>query len=565
MAHFHLQLFASRFNDVAEGYLQRAKWICEGIVPELSRLMQAIDSTCSKQQFTSQRSLVFDDVESQRDILRFYDPIQCCGKTLLNSDSLMMHILQYHDAGQDEINNATQRLAIMFNLFVQLGSGILERYDNNYDMIEQFTVQHLRKAAEYLSCIQQKPIRCDGFAADTFVEDVTFAKWKYVFDYTCGTCADTGIDNCRYVGAIAWFKIHLNTMGYNPIRHLGTKMHAANLRECLPDRVVGATPRPRLVTREVQNHGQLSRAAKYLLEVRESELDKLCVNGSAVQRNTLYEAVKAYLKAQLEPVLKKFTIEPFGSRVTGVGNYESDLDLVIQSEIGMKPKTAYYKVLTWAKENRNEVEIEKGIPAGPLVLRLKVGSLNLTLDLTFDSPYVVGNSAIIAYFFRLQPLARKLFFLLKEWKQLSDIGSKFHHNVLSSLIVFYCQTEQFLPPVAPLINGPEKINGLYNTNFVQRIAHYAEPYDLLTLLKHFFAYWAQFDWTRNGVSVKEAQILDKAAFHNNGRRTTVPPMVVTDYFDVTRNVAGNIQPGDCQKFVQACREAVDVLKSKRTI
>lgn len=562
MPRFHLQLFASRFNEVAENYLQRVGWIYEGTVPEIRLLEQAIDSVCSKEQLTSQRSLVFDDVEFGRDILRFFDPVQCCGKTLLDSDTLIMHIMMNHDGGRDGRDSETKRRAILFNLYVQIATGILQRYDNNYDQIEHFTVQRLRKASEYLSCILRKPIRADASAADTFTENVTFAKWKYVFDYTCGTCADTGIHNCRYLGAIAWFQIHLNTMGVNPIRHLGTKMHAANLRDCVPDRVVPpklpAPSRPEVIIRSQE----LSRAARYILEVRESELDKLCAIGTAIKRNTPYDAVDVYLKTKLEPLLQKITIKPFGSRVIGVADQDSDLDLVIIVNSGMKPKTAYYKVLSWANENKKEVEVRRKIPEGPRVLSLYVHSLKMTLDLTFDSPYVAANSAIIDYYFRLQPMARKFFFLLKEWKKRTDISQNFHHNVLTSMMMFYLQQRQCLLPVRYLINGPEKADNLYNTDFTERATYYLLPNSFHDLVQGFFSYWATFDYARSGASSKDGKVRPKTTFPN-GSRQMLPPIMLTDYFDTTRNVAGNVHSNDLQKFVQACQEAVSVLNKKR--
>ncbi|XP_062561809.1 uncharacterized protein LOC134225618 [Armigeres subalbatus] len=561
MTHFHLQLFANRIKEVSRIYLQQVKWINAGVLPEIGKLLQVIDSTCSKQRIMSQRTYVFDNVESGRDIFQFYRSVQCCGKTLWNSDTLIMHI-QQHDGLRDELdNNDTKRLAILFNLYVQVGMKILEIYNNNYENIEQFTANLLLKAAEYLDSIQSKSVRSDHFAADTFTEDVTFAKWKYVFDYTCATCTDSGIHNCRYEGAIAWFLIHLNTMSINAIRHLGSKMHASRIGFCLPDRDI--PPSQTLVPRQKEPAiYQLSKAAKYLQEVRETELEILCTLGMEVLNNTPYEAVTTYLKANLGPLIPKMTIEHFGSRVIGIGNHESDLDLFIKSEINMKPKNAYNKVLAWAKANQNSVDVEKQIPEGPKVLRLFVHTLKLRLDVTFDSPYVVGNGKIINYFFRLQPMGRKLFYLLKQWKMYVGISDKFHNNVLTSLIIFYMQSEQYLPPIAPLVIGPKKINNLYNTNFEERITLYSLPINFLTLVQEFFNYWALFDWTRNGASLSEARVRPK---HVINARKTNPPMLITDCFDVTRNVAGNVNSEDYQKFVQACKEASDVLKTKLTI
>lgn len=562
MSHFHLQLFASRLNEISRDYLQQVNWIYEGVLPQIDDLVVAIEAISSMLPVFSPSSHPFTDVRSQRDILRFFNPIQCCEKSLLNSDTLIVHLMQQHGSAggrREELDSGTKRLAILFTLFVQLATGVLLRYDNNYEQIEQHTIQLLHKTVEYLDCIQRKPIRVDEFAAATFTKNVTFAKWKYVFDYSCRLCMDRGIDNCRYEGAIAWYKIHQNTMGDNPIRHLETKMHAVSLRDCLPDQLL-ATVRPK-----VQAAPQLSSAAKYLSEVREIELEKQCTIGALIQRTTPYAAICRYLDAKLGTWLDGSVTEAFGSRTTGLATQESDLDLSVKVGSSMHPKAVFRGILGWAKkdENKSEVTIELQIPKGPLVLRLKIRSLKLTIDLTFNSPYLVGNSKLIEYFFRIQPLARKLYFLLKEWKKRTDIGDNFHHNIQTSLIVFYLQQEQCLFPIYPLINGPQKINNLYNTSFIECITHHAQPIDLLSLVNEFFAYWAHFDWVRNGVSLKDATVKPKSAFLNPVNRRQ--PMVVTDYFDITRNVAGKVSKADCEKFAQACKEAVGVLKTKRTI
>lgn len=550
MAHLHLQLFAHRFNEVAEEYLRQVNWIYARSVPEVQELMREINATCSKPHFIGERSLT--DVDFAREIVHFFDPVQCCQKILYNSDTLIMHILHHGgpSGGRNELDDGRKRLAIMFNLYVQLGTSILVRYnnDNNFEMMEQFTAELLRKAANYLSSIRRKPVRGDATAADTFVQG-TFSKWKYVFDYTCRTCCDTGVTNCRFDEAIAWFKIHQTTIVVNPIRHLGTKLHAANMR--------------RQETLEVNNNcSKWSKAAMYLLGVRESELDELCIIGAEIQRNTPIETIRSFLKTNLDPLLNNISVEPFGSRVTGVANDQSDLDLQIKWESNDDEKTAYFRALTWAQRN-TEVVVGRQIPAGPLVLSIHVIPLDITLDMTFFSPYVVANSSLIEYFFRVQPMARKLFFLLKEWKQQTNLSAKFHHHIIIMMIVFYLQQQRYLPPIVSLLVGPVISNDTFNTAFAESTTVFQRPTDLLGLLRSFFAYWSLFDWTRNGACMSDGQVRPKESFRFT--RRSVPPMMASDYFNQSRNIAGNIQPSDHQKFVQACKEAVEVLKLKKSI
>lgn len=566
MAHLNLQLFAHRFNELAEDYLRRINWIYVGLVSEADNLLRAIKDTCAKQHISSPRSLVFGDIEFDREILHFFNPVQCCQKTIWHTDTLMMHYL-HHGVQERELDDGAKRLAIMFNLYVQIGTSILVRYDDNYEMTEQFTAELLRKAADYLSCILDKPVRNDASAADTFIQGTTFAKWKFVFDYTCKPCYSiSGIENCRFNGAITYIKVHQTTLVVNAIRHIGSKMHAATMRNVMPDRIVSTVTQHCEEQLEINNNHQWSKAAMYLLEVQESELDKLCFQGAEIQRNTPIDKIRHYLKAKLDPLLKNISVEAFGSRATGVGNCQSDLDLRVKWKSNMKEKTAYSKAVTWAKSNTSEIEVLREIPAGPKVLRIYLlPPLDITLDLTFASPYIVENCELIQYFFRLQPMARKMFFLLKEWKQHISVSKKFHHHILIMMILFHMQQEKYFPPIVSLLVGPVVLDdNTYNTDFAELPIQCPRPTNLLSHLKSFFEYWARFNWVKQGPCMSYGQVKPKESFRITSTHK-FPPMVASDYFDQSRNIAGNIQAGDYQKFLHACKEAVEMLKTKTSI
>lgn len=563
MAHLHLRLFAERLQSLAEDYLNQVNWLHVTTAANLDSLLGVMDHICSKPLFESQRSLAFEDVVFCREIIHFYDPVHCCQKLLWASDTLMSHFLSHRMGGNDgRIESCSKKLAILFSLYLQLGMSIMVRYDQNYEMMEQFTVHLLRKAAGYLDCIRNKPLRRDAQAADTVTHQTTFAKWKLVFDYTCATCCDSGVDQ-RYNGAIAWFKIHQTTLMINSIRHLGSKMHAASMRNVSPDRIIPMLERLSLQESplEINNNPQWSKAAKYLLEIRENELDELCDKADRLQRDSRLKDVRDYLMKELDPLLTNVSFELFGSYVFGVADEKSDLDLRITSNTD--EKTAFLKAFKWANSKTTDVTLRAQIPTGPMLLTVFSQRFGLNLDLTFASPYIVANAKLIEYFFRLQPMGRKLFFLLKGWKKLVGFSLKFHNHVIVTMIIFYMQQEKYLPTIVPLLVGPVMLNNnTWNTNFVESSQVFAKPTNFLIFVKNFFAFWSEFNWTKNGICVSDGQVRPKESFRIASKRTSIPPMMASDYFEQSRNVASNVQVGDHWKLVKAIKEAVQILENE---
>lgn len=553
MVHLHLQLFAYRFNEVAEEYLTKVDWIHEGVGIEVNNLLRVIHVVCSKQHFTSPRSLVFGNLSNRREILHFLGPIRCCEKALFNSATLITHILSHDRPTEEDENNEndTKSLVILFNLYIQLATSILVQFDRVCEMVETYAVELMSNVAAHLDVIRNKPVREDA-SADTFFQ-VMFTKWKYVFDYSCNICCEvSGTDHWRFE-AISWLKIDKTKLVSNPIRHLCTRKHASNLLQFPADCIMPKQLR------------LLSPAATYLLQARETELDRQCIIGNMTARKTPFAEVIQFLKTDLGREFPEFSIQFYGSRTYEVADHKSDLDLLIVWKTDMDNRTAYLKAVSWAKASR-AVIITGTISTGPLVLSIYVHApIGLTLDLTFASPYSAANSGLIGYFFRLQPNAKKMYFLLKQWKQFTGLSERFHHHILIMLIVFHMQQNKFLPPIGSLASGPtmskENIFNILIAEapfLVNRTAT-----NLLALLKSFFAYWSQFNWDEFGVWATMGHERAKELFcFRKGWNT---PMVVSDYFDQFRNITANIDAVDRIIFVQACREANEVLQMKWSI
>uniref|UniRef100_A0A1Q3G0I5 Putative polya rna polymerase mitochondrial-like protein n=1 Tax=Culex tarsalis TaxID=7177 RepID=A0A1Q3G0I5_CULTA len=557
MAHLHLQLLAARFNDLADDYLRRVGWLAEPAVASLQALQRSIDGMGGLRCFRSLRSLPFDDVQLGKEILHFDRPVVCCKRVLRCTETLIAHFLS--DCHADgALEDETKRTAILFNLYVQAVGHVLVRYCKQYEQVDQFTLDCLRKGRDYLSCILRKPIRGDAAVVGTYVR-TNFWKWKYVFDYSCGHCSMEDYEECEFSGAIAWFKIFTNSLKINPIRHLESKMHINTIRTLQPDQMIP--------TREEINNNpnwKHPKAAAFLHHVREVDLHKLEETGARLARQTPLKEVMTFLTNHLSLPLGGIKIEFFGSRVMGLAEPGSDVDIRITSLAGLKEDQAHAITLDWAKHCPDLTFISM-IPAAPWLVRAHHKSLNIDLDLSFGNAYVVANAKLIKYLFGLQPTARPMYFLLKKWKHQTELSQNFHTHVLIMLLVFYMQTRKYLPTIRSIINGPQKLkNGSFNTNFRTTFEATTFPGHLPMLTRGFFEFYKNFDWTANGTCAFDGVIRPKSAFAIAGGRKSMPPMMCSDFFDQSRNVAANIARPDYEKFMMACAEASEILEARRS-
>lgn len=557
MAHLHLQLLAARFNDLADDYLRRVGWLAEPAVASVLSLQRSIDGVGGLRCFRSLRVMLFDDVQLAKEILHFDRPVVCCKRVLRCTETLIAHFLS--DCHADgALQDETKRTAILFNLYVQAVDLVLVRYCRKYEQVDQLTLDYLRKGRDYLTCILRKPIRSEVAITGTYIQ-TNFWKWKYIFDYACGHCSLEGHEECEFSGAIAWFKIFPRSLKVNPIRHVESKMHVNTIRNLQPDQIIP--------TKEEINNNQNwkhPKAAAFLHHVREVELQKLETTGARLARQTPFKEITTFLMNHLSLPLGGVKIETFGSRVMGLAEPGSDVDVRITSLAGLKEDRSHAITLDWAKHCPNLTFVSM-IPAAPWLVRVHHKSLNLELDLTFGNSYVVANAKLIKYLFGLQPTAGSMYFLLKKWKQQTELSQNFHTHVLIMLLVFYMQRKEYLPPIRSILSGPQKLkNGSFNTNFRTNYAATTFPGHLPMLARGFFEFYKKFDWTANGTCASDGEIKPRSAFQITGSRRSVPPMMCSDFFDQSRNVASNIVKPDYEKFMVACAEASEILEARRS-
>ncbi|XP_053695887.1 terminal uridylyltransferase Tailor-like [Sabethes cyaneus] len=306
-----------------------------------------------------------------------------------------------------------------------------------------------------------------------------------------------------------------------------------------------------------------SSAGLYLLNMRQFDLDKECLLREQVTKDTPFGKVEAYLIKQFSAFFGMIDVYFFGSRVTGVAQNDADLDVCIKARSGLEDMLVFSKAVDWAEAKPSEIQIERKIPEGPLLLRVHITTLNLTVDLTFDSGYSVATSKLVSHYFDMQPFARKMHVCLKDWKSLTNISQRFHTHVLTRLIVFFMQQRNYLPAVERVLVGPlDQINLLNVEFYPNENFTLSYPKDFFSLIKDFFAYWNQFDWSQNGICVLNGMVKPREWFRFHTDRTTEPSMMSSDYFNQARNASRGVDVGDFESFRMACQEAERILNQK---
>ncbi|XP_055637511.1 uncharacterized protein LOC129776119 [Toxorhynchites rutilus septentrionalis] len=548
MIQFQLQLLGSRLVAQAKSYDRSIDWIDHRIMDLGENVLRLIDDLLQKDCYKSIRTMVFYDFEFSRECVIFHKPVHCCGKLLKNTETLTVHLL--NNKKHEDVDGDKTRLAMEFFILLQAASNALQRYNEDYERIDNTTADCFRKGHVLVERILKKTRKETTFLNVLF--DVDVWKWKVVFDYTCGPCEKMGVKCCRFVDAIAWFKVFKDSISVNPILHLESKLHFESIHYL---------PKDKLLIREINNNRPLTPAGIYLMNVTEYELNDMCKVGKQIERDSSFDRITKYVREKLSHKLGEMNIIYFGSRIMGTANRDSDYDIFIESCSNKEPTECFNISVKWALTHPEEVIIVRMIPEGPLLLSIYVEDLGAALDLTFKDTYATANCQLKKYFFDLQPLARKLYFLLRMWQREIGITQFFHDHLMAMLVIFFMQRKKYLPSVRSLLIGPPMRGDEYNTRFEKDIPKPPQPRDLFSLTKDFFRYWAEFDWTRNGVSVFEAAVLPREKFRFDPQRSS--PMMCSDFFNQRRNCAARLATSGYRMFVEACQEANEVLKQKK--
>ncbi|KOX78221.1 Speckle targeted PIP5K1A-regulated poly(A) polymerase [Melipona quadrifasciata] len=240
---------------------------------------------------------------------------------------------------------------------------------------------------------------------------------------------------------------------------------------------------------------QVDKISNVLFQQSQDLSDTSCVSQEIKQ--SLENSLKS-----IYPTIKAFI---YGSRVTGLALKHSDIDIYLDCDNTYNQKVKDYALakshLRTIEENLSEDEWEiKELltSARTPIIKLIYKRYCLHCDISVMSGLSVENSKLIRSFNDAYLPCRKLTLFVKKWLSQCIL----HENrglisyALSCLVIFYLQTESYLPSVAELIkekNNSKLILG-WETGVAQPKDNNKSEQPISTLLLGFFKFYANFDY-----------------------------------------------------------------------
>ncbi|CAG9766954.1 unnamed protein product [Ceutorhynchus assimilis] len=330
----------------------------------------------------------------------------------------------------------------------------------------------------------------------------------------------------------------------------------------------------------------------------EEQAIALANEAEGVINNSLTRDCCEKLETDLKLAFEHCKVYPFGSRISGIGNDKSDLDVFVDVGGAYYGKTnqdpfeqvrlirAAVKVFKQTEYNH----IGQVLTARTPILRLHHKSTNLDCDLSFKHGLSVENTKFLRFCIQLQPVSQQLMLLVKKWTT-----SIYFENVTTYssaiLCIFYLQVNGYLLSVEklreinkaehPTIAGWRTINYTLPIDEVKKhIKLYNKP--ILELLIDFFKYYSKFDFNSFVICPLLAQLVKRSVF-SEGSPQDLPKemdayvtqlayedaeifrsnsyMCIQDPFDLSHNLTKAAQQGTIIKFQKMCKHTLEHLKN----
>uniref|UniRef100_A0A1Q3F0N2 Poly(A) RNA polymerase mitochondrial-like central palm domain-containing protein n=1 Tax=Culex tarsalis TaxID=7177 RepID=A0A1Q3F0N2_CULTA len=319
----------------------------------------------------------------------------------------------------------------------------------------------------------------------------------------------------------------------------------------------------------------------------------------------VHMAIAADLEKILAYKFPNVKVHPFGSRVTGLGNDTSDVDIYLDLDGNQegnlsKDTIQRYSNLVQAllQASGRWSEFNPILKARTPILRTWNIQYKLDCDLSFSNGLSMCNTELIQYFFEIQPVCSAVTLYVKEWARFLNIEALNGYTV-TLLTIFFFQAHKLLPSVHELqTNNSEE-------HKVRRISHWRVDFERKTLeqlkivpipesqielyLSGFFAFYGEafkfetqmvcpfmgkaqlkiyFDPLGNRIPAQMKALREyyatldmKEAHPVNELLQYAKPMVVQDPFELNHNVAKGLMPINVSKFRKLCAETGPLLQS----
>ncbi|XP_023160329.2 terminal uridylyltransferase Tailor-like [Drosophila hydei] len=244
-----------------------------------------------------------------------------------------------------------------------------------------------------------------------------------------------------------------------------------------------------------------------------SELLKKVLIANKMQTNL------ADIEAELQTLLKaklstKIQIYLFGSRVLGIAQETSDLDIFVKFEDSFyeytdNPPTrktivrqAMIAKVFNSRCNWKRIEQRRG--RCPIVI-IQNRFTGLQCDINCSDAYAYFQNKIVLYLFELQPIARYMIIYLRDWIRKHGQQDMFRSHLLLLMLIFFLQIREHLPGIHVLQAGLSPQIGPVICDF-NKLKSLNEPCQIALTeqnvraqLKEFFKFYGSFDFDRYAI------------------------------------------------------------------
>ncbi|XP_015514209.2 uncharacterized protein LOC107220223 [Neodiprion lecontei] len=292
----------------------------------------------------------------------------------------------------------------------------------------------------------------------------------------------------------------------------------------------------------------LPNQAKALLKNHKVEVSSLIessnqvLTGQKVEVNSLLKC----LENTIRPLFSDANAYPFGSRVSGLGFPDSDIDVFLDCSTYNGNRNcedeAYQKHLISTVEQclYDSTELweirETLVSSRTPIIKLHHRPTALSCDVSFKNGLSVENTKLLKCFIKNYPLCRELMLFLKKWLYVCNLsGSRSITNyALCWYVIFYLQVEEILPSIASLIakENRSKIIDNWETGICEKFEVDGKRRTFTELLNGFFIFYTDFDFY-NSVA---CPLLGKTMLKKDFLKLHLLPKEMTPYIEhVTAN------------------------------
>ncbi|XP_071858281.1 uncharacterized protein isoform X2 [Bombus fervidus] len=314
-------------------------------------------------------------------------------------------------------------------------------------------------------------------------------------------------------------------------------------------------------------------------------------NISQEVKQSLENSVKLYF-----PTVKGYV---FGSRVTGLGFPNSDIDIYLDckntygqdtshenQDNNTLAQTHFTLIKQILQEQKEEWEIKQVVEKAKVpIIKLIYKRNGLHCDVSTINGLSVENSKLIKSFNDAYLPCRKLILVIKKWFSYINLPERhgLTNYALAWLVIFYLQRKSYLESVAELIqekNESQLICG-WETGVAQPKNNNKSEQSISTLLMGFFQFYTNFDYQHYIICPLMGQAIAKRAFVESNmlpkemksytkhlRTSKNPeylridsPLCVQDPFELSYNLTKAVTSITLRYFKQYCQESLCILHS----